>query len=102
MYKPIYHMPLDWRRAKFSLSRPDVAPVGQSVATIPELSLFVPSERIVNVIMIRDWLHTVALRCRLYGCYEQITSYFRGIVFCFDTVADLLLFQRQWSPVEIA
>jgi hypothetical protein len=103
LFKQTYHVPIDWRRAKFSLSHPTVAPTCENTATTSDrLSLFVPCRRILDVIMIRDWLYTAALRCHLLGCYESVTSFFSGIVFCFDTVADLLLFQRQWMPVEIA
>lgn len=94
-----YHLAIDWRRAKFFTSNPQVAPAISHPVLPPKNSFFLPLGRIVDVITIRDWLHATALRYRLLGRYERFTSLFRGIVFVFDTVPDLLLFRQQWAPV---
>lgn len=95
-----YHLAIDWRRAKFFISHPDVMPdVGESVL-VPDLSYFLPRTHIRDVIKIRDWLHATALHYRLLGCYEHLTSLFQGIIFVFESTADLMLFRRHWEPVD--
>lgn len=94
-----YHLAIDWRRAKFFTNNPKILPDISDSVTVPEHSFFLSLDHIADVITIRDWLHASALRYRLLGRYERFTSLFRGIVFVFDTVSDLLLFRRQWAPV---
>lgn len=94
-----YHLEIDWRRAKFFTSHPQIMPACSDPVTVPEHSLFLHLEDIGDVITIRDWLYASDLRYRLLGCYERFTSLFRGIVFVFDKLADVALFRRQWAPV---
>ena len=94
-----YYLPIDWRRAKFFICHPTIAPDIDFPVLVPELSVFLAIDCIGDIIMIRNWLHAASFCYRLLGCYETMTSAFRGIVFVFDRVADLLLFRRQWSPV---
>lgn len=94
-----YHLAIDWRRAKFFTRNPQVTPDISDPVIVPKHSFFLPVDRIVDVITIRDWLHATALSYRLLGRYERFTSLFRGLVFVFDTLPDLLLFRRQWAPV---
>jgi hypothetical protein len=95
-----YHLAIDWRRAKFFTSNPDVMPDIADAVAVPEYSLFLPCARLTDVIVIRDWLHASALHYRLLGCYERLTSFFQGIVFVFFNLTDLFLFRRQWEPQD--
>lgn len=93
----MYHISIDWRRAKFAISHPSCTPHPDNVATVPNgISVFVPLNQISDVIQIRDWLHVRDVRCKLFGRYEKLTSYFRGIVFTFTSLADLLMFTTHW------
>lgn len=90
----MYHLPIDWRRAKFYCSHPAALPeMIDQTPVIGSLAYFLPIDQIVDVIMIRDWLYQSALlrRCHLFGCYDTI---FRGIMFVFDYLDDLRRFQR--------
>jgi hypothetical protein len=94
----VYLLPIDWRRAKFFVGHPTVQPDMPDTAAIitDDPSYFLPIEQISNVIRIRDWLYSAALlgRYRLFGCYEQITSIFKGIMLIFDCVSDRLRFDQ--------
>ena len=88
-----YHLPLNWRQAKFYLShRSGVPEYGQPVK-MPEFATFMPADQIDDIIPIRDWLYSMGMRYRLLSRHDAAT--FRGIVVVFDDLADLLRFQ-QW------
>ena len=85
-----------WRQAKFYLDN-RAATLDYCDATIPipsQHSLYLTSERIDDVLQIRNWLYRTALRYRLLGCFAA--REFRGLVIEFDNVADLMLFEQHW------
>lgn len=92
----MYHLAIDWRRAKFFVGHRFIMPDFDMVVTPAIHSLFLSVEQIDDIIMIRNWLHSMAVHCKLFG--RWVKSKFIGIVFVFDTVADLMLFRRQWEP----
>jgi hypothetical protein len=98
MLEQDYCMSFDWRRAKFHLANPK-AKLSYNEPIVPsELSVLLPSWRIDDVLLIRNWLHRAALGYRLLGHY--VGSECRGIVIEFESVADLTLFQQQWQQVS--
>jgi len=96
----MYHLPLDWRRAKFSVGHPSTIPDADNhQVSIDEPSYFVALERITDVLLLRNWLHTAALqgRYRMFGCYECVSNFFQGIVFVFEVIADMRRFRHYLS-----
>lgn len=94
----MYHLAIDWRRIKFFLSHRTVVPEYSNAGTVPDdLSLFLPAQDI-QVIPIRDWLYRAAMHYRLVGCYDKV---FRGVVFIFDCIADLLMFRQHWAKIAV-
>lgn len=102
-----YYHQIDWRRAQFSLTHPDVLPTELQHTPLPtELALFLPAESIINVRDIRDWLHDRAQtdgRYRLFGYYYierlryQVRSLFRGIIVVFQQKLDVVHFRLAWD-----
>lgn len=100
--EPTFYMLIDWRRAHFSTTHPTVPPAWDCPVIIhPEHSHFLASTVLRDVRVIRDWLHRGAIGYRLLGCYEHVTSLFRGIVIVFENLCDLVMFRRCWIPVVI-
>jgi len=100
--EPVYHLAIDWRRAKFFIAHPTVLPAMDDILTLPaDRSCFLAIADITDVCLIRNWLHQTSMMGSyyLFGCYARLTSFFQGIVFVFDNVTDLLLFRHRWMPV---
>ena len=88
-------MSFNWRKAKFHLDRPATLPDYTERVVPSELSYFLPSWRITDVLLVRNWLHCAALCYRLLGHF--VAGECQGLVVEFESVADLVLFQEQWQ-----
>jgi hypothetical protein len=94
-----YFISFNWRKAKFHLDRPTTIPNYTETFVPSELSCFLPSKRIDDVLLVRNWLHFAALCYRLLGHF--VAGECQGVVVEFETVADLGQFQQQWQhPVN--
>ena len=93
--EPTFYMSIDWRRAQFSTNHPTVVPAWDSLVEVhAQHSHFLASTTLPDVRVIRDWLHRGAIGYRLLGCYEHVTSLFKGIVIVFENLCDLVIFRR--------
>lgn len=100
-----YRLPIDWRRAKFSLARPNVVPAGfASDEPIAQFAVFVPAFSFDDLLGMRDWLHNeraVDGRYNMFGCYHSINgkTQFTGLLFAFSNALDALLFGAFWRSI---
>jgi hypothetical protein len=100
MHPEAFYMLIDWRRAQFSTNHPTVAPAYDCPVVVHTgHTHFLASTSLRDVRVIRDWLYRGAIDYRLLGCYEQVTSVFRGIVIVFENLCDLVIFRRCWIPM---
>jgi hypothetical protein len=96
---PVYYVPFDWRRTKFCIDRPTITITDQHIDPVVVSltnSYFLPIEQIGNIILLRDRLRD-AVRLgsyQLFGCYEQDSHQFRGLVTVFAHTADLVRFHQ--------
>jgi len=93
-----YHLPIDWRRAKFYLNNRSVLPEynPEYSSTIPPFTTFLAAEYISDIVPIRNWLYHKTIGYHLLGRYDRWPNFFRGIVFAFHDLCDLWQFRQHW------
>lgn len=102
MVELTFYMLIDWRRAHFSTHHPTAAPPWDCpVVCHAQHSHFLASSSLRDVRVVRDWLYRGAIGYRLLGCYEHVTSLFKGIVIVFENLCDLVMFRRCWTPAIV-